>query len=271
MNDLELYYERSGDADSDATPPLTALLIHGWASSLRMWDTLVEHWGARVQTWALDLGGFGDSAVTGQDAPLTVEQHVQSVIAFCDQHTLKPAVVFGHSMGGMVVLQLAAVRPDLVPRMVLLAPVVTGRYAFGTSQLLGTPLGGTVLKNSKVFWDVAQSELLKNLIPMALYSNGPAKDRVVNDFRRMNWAAATAWLESTAKHNIGPILHDLPQAALVIVGALDYTVPPDEGRLAAGALPHGKLLELADVFHQAIDEAPERVFPMIDHFLHEKP
>jgi pimeloyl-ACP methyl ester carboxylesterase len=49
----------------------------------------------------------------------SLEDHAHSVSQLLDHLSLKGCAVFGHSMGGSVAITLAAIRPDLVSRLVI--------------------------------------------------------------------------------------------------------------------------------------------------------
>lgn len=66
---------------------------------------------------AADLRGHGHSA---WDEPWDIATHVGDLLETFDE----PAAWIGHSFGGRLTMQVAAVRPDLVRRAVLLDPAV---------------------------------------------------------------------------------------------------------------------------------------------------
>lgn len=79
-----------------------------------MWQPQVEVLrAAGYQVVAPDLRGFGQRVL--EPAPFS---YVRDVEALLDG----PAAVIGNSLGGRVALELAVIRPDLVERLVLIAP-----------------------------------------------------------------------------------------------------------------------------------------------------
>lgn len=101
------------------------VLVHGLGGSSIEWEsagpTLADATAARVT--APDLPGFGRTAV-GQHSAAVPGQR-KAVVALLED--LGPAVVVGNSMGGLVALGVAAERPDLVERLVLVAPALPTR------------------------------------------------------------------------------------------------------------------------------------------------
>jgi pimeloyl-ACP methyl ester carboxylesterase len=260
---VDLYYECTGDGAD-------VLLIHGWASSGRMWDRLVNALRHRVRFWNVDLPGFGASRLSPDALGLDINEHAAALIDFCDQQNIRPQVVMGHSMGGMIALKMALRRPDLMRSLVLASPTVTGRFGYNANTLLNSPLGRTMMLNSKPFWEFAQSDFLRQWMPLALYADKNAAERIQKDFQRMGWQAAISGLDSIARENLGPHLDKIQQPTLVIVGTWDYTVPPDEGKLAAGCMPNARCVEFTGSHHQPLDEEPEHFIEVVRIFLQEQ-
>jgi len=93
---------------------VNVLLLHAGIADRRMWAPQVEALeAAGHQVSAPDLPGFGDAALV----PPTVDY-----VAFAAGLLEGPAAVVGCSFGGRVALELACARPNLVERLVLVAP-----------------------------------------------------------------------------------------------------------------------------------------------------
>lgn len=100
--------------DTGAGPAL--LLLHGAYLSSKVWKhqmTALE--GYRVI--APDLRGHGESGREGH--PYSVKTFAADMIALLRHLELPGAVVCGHSLGGMVALQMALDSPDCVDGLVL--------------------------------------------------------------------------------------------------------------------------------------------------------
>jgi pimeloyl-ACP methyl ester carboxylesterase len=246
------------------------LLVHGWASSGRMWSRLVDALAAHARFWSVDLYGFGASPRPAAGETVGVEDHAARLLDFCDRHGIRPLIVVGHSMGGMLALKLALARPDGMEKLVLISPVVSGRFGqpFDLSRLVISDWGRRNIIGSKTFWTAALDVVMPALAtPGHFFLEAEVIARIQEDFKRSDWQAAAGALESIARENLLPRLGEIPHPALVIVGKRDMTVPPEEGRAAARRLPRGSLLELPKVNHQPLDEAPGPVIRAVDAFL----
>ena len=103
-------------------PPI--VLLHSSMSSKSQWRELIESLRDRYRLIAIDLLGYGESAMPGDSYSLRDEVRlVESVLA----RELQPGEQFhliGHSYGGIVALQLAAQeRPQRVRSLSLFEPI----------------------------------------------------------------------------------------------------------------------------------------------------
>jgi pimeloyl-ACP methyl ester carboxylesterase len=256
-----LHFTCMGDGTDDI------LLIHGFASSLRIWEPLTAALPHAARWWALDLCGFGQSASLSHAAP-TLDDHVRVIAAFCAQRSLRPRIVMGHSMGGMLTLKLALALPGLMERLVLMCPVVTGKISFRTDLILGTNVGTALLGVSRPLWSVLQSRVAQPLMRIPRFYLSPrARLRVAEDFRCADWRAASNALNAISQEDLTRRLPSIQHPALVIVGGRDFTVPPSEGRAAARLMPNAGLVEFPSAHHEPLDEETDECVATVAAFL----
>lgn len=102
-------------------PPL--VFIHGWCCDRSYWrDQLIEFQG-RHRTVAVDLRGHGDSDKPDQD--YAISGFVDDVAWLCEKIGLERPVIVGHSMGGVIGLNLVRKHPDLARALVMVDSPVT--------------------------------------------------------------------------------------------------------------------------------------------------
>jgi pimeloyl-ACP methyl ester carboxylesterase len=108
------------------------LLVHGLASSARLWDEVAaELTAAGHPVYAVDLRGHGESETPedGYDATTAVAD----LATVSNALGLTGAVVAGHSWGGNVTVRLAAEHPGLVAALALVdGGWIDPTTAFGT-------------------------------------------------------------------------------------------------------------------------------------------
>ena len=107
IKDATIAYTDAGRGD-------TVLLVHGSASSRRMWQPLVDRLAARYRVVAPDLVGYGESTPWRQDLQATDFD----VVATFARELGCPLHVVGHSYGGALALRaaLASGKPRGEPR-----------------------------------------------------------------------------------------------------------------------------------------------------------
>jgi pimeloyl-ACP methyl ester carboxylesterase len=95
---VALAYEEAGRG----TPPL--LLVHGWLCDRTYLAPQLEHFRRRHRVIAVDLRGHGESDKPRQE--YTMAGLADDLAWLCRQLGVERPVVVGHSMGGVVALQL---------------------------------------------------------------------------------------------------------------------------------------------------------------------
>jgi pimeloyl-ACP methyl ester carboxylesterase len=107
--------------DAGAGEP-AVVLVHGIACRRAFMAPQARFLRARHRVVAIDLRGHGDS-----DAPrqrYTIDALADDVGWICEQLEVSDAVIVGHSLGGLVALELAAGRPNLVRGVALIDSVL---------------------------------------------------------------------------------------------------------------------------------------------------
>ena len=97
---MKLNHDRRGNGE-----PL--VLIHGIGGELEVWGGVVDRLAAEREVIALDLPGFGLSAVLPPGESADAPGLARAVDAFLEDLGVGTVDVAGHSLGGWVVLELA--------------------------------------------------------------------------------------------------------------------------------------------------------------------
>jgi len=98
-----------------ATEP-ELVLLHGGGQNAHTWDTVALALGRPLI--AIDLPGHGHSARRA-DRDYGPWRNAEAVAAVLDQAAARAAAVVGMSLGGVTAIRLAAARPDLVRKLVI--------------------------------------------------------------------------------------------------------------------------------------------------------
>ncbi|WKU07122.1 alpha/beta fold hydrolase [Micromonospora sp. HUAS LYJ1] len=93
------------------------LLVHGMMGRATTWDSTAAWLTGHGRVIGYDARGHGLSE--SPDGPYDRKAHLDDAAAVIDAFDLGPAIVIGHSMGGLTAWQLAGTRPELVRAIVI--------------------------------------------------------------------------------------------------------------------------------------------------------
>jgi pimeloyl-ACP methyl ester carboxylesterase len=234
-------------------PPF--VFVHGWTCNHTHFAPQIEHFSASHRVVAVDLRGHGAS-----DAPeqrYTVSALADDVAWLCEHLGLVRPVLVGHSMGGQVVLDVAARHPDLAAAVVMVdaAPIIAGSPAVEMAAELGAALDGPD--------GAAAREALADHAVAALADDAELHARVRADMLRTPQHVAVSCVtlmpewdgEAAARSCAVPMLH---------IGAEDPINDATALRALNPLLRTGQTVG-AGHFNQL--EVPDQVNAMIERFL----
>ena len=110
---LGTYYETQGDGDA-------IILLHGWgadANTMRPILMFLRNKIEKVKAISMDFPGFGLSDFP--PLPWNVDNYVQHLLSFINELGIPVVTLLGHSFGGRVAINFAALYPSRVNRLVL--------------------------------------------------------------------------------------------------------------------------------------------------------
>jgi pimeloyl-ACP methyl ester carboxylesterase len=111
---LRLYYERAGSGLREL------LFVQGWCCDHTAFRPQFDHFARTASVTALDLRGVGLSE--RPDEGYSIPELADDVAAFCGEVGIEKPVVVGHSLGGMIAVELGGRYPTLPSALVLVDP-----------------------------------------------------------------------------------------------------------------------------------------------------
>ena len=230
-----IHYQVAGDG-----PPV--VLIHGLAGSGRWWARNVPVLAARYRVYVVDLIGFGGSRRAGRFVLAEAAKRLADWMASVD---IPRASVVGHSMGGLIAVDLAATLPERVERLVLVDAATFspgpdyGRHAVGLLRWLRyAPLG---------------------FLPVLLADA---------------WRAGPFTLASAAREllaaDVSPRLARVRAPTLIVWGEHDSVVPPAVGEQLRAQVPGSRLVVIPGAAHNPMWDRPAEFNRALLEFLAEE-
>ncbi|WP_246036745.1 alpha/beta fold hydrolase [Cellulomonas telluris] len=239
---------------SPAAPPL--VLVHGLTDAGTAWPDLVQHWGDRWDVHAPDLRGNGRSPrFTTEELAAPPDVLLDDVVGLVEALPA-PAVLVGHSLGGLLALRAALARPDRVTALVLEDParpsgdVPDPAFVAAQERFLDslTDLPASVRRMvAESGWSRAEAE--------AWAACKPLVDRAY--VRQGLWLGDPAWEELFDALRVPTLLvvpPDAPMAPAVVGNdRVRRVVVPRAGHCVRRDQP--------DLFHEAVDAFLAEVAP----------
>lgn len=246
------YVEAHGGAIGAETP---VLLIHGNFSGKNWWRELHHDPPEGSHLLVPDLPGFGDSTADHYFVPC-MKLYVDALHGFLDSLNVEEAVLVGHSLGGAIAMQLALSQPERFPGMMLLSPAPPGGLA--TPDYV-YPILKSLRHNRRALRRVLK-RMMRGRVPGYL-------EDLVEEAGKMHPKSFAGNARMLSEWSINGELSDYRSPVLVVSGDRDTLVPPSSAESTARRFPDGEHVLLPGVTHSPQIEAPEKIKPLLTHFL----
>ncbi|HEY5578390.1 MAG TPA: alpha/beta fold hydrolase [Acidimicrobiia bacterium] len=239
------------------------VFLHGLGGSRIAWEPQLRDLSDGWRCVAWDMPGYGVSGPFPGE--MTWEKASAAVVELLGLLGVNSAHLVGMSLGGMVALNTALMRPDHVRSLILLAT----SPAFGLNGVTTVdgwkaerlaPLSGAVLG------DVAPRILRTVAGPQAPESVIVEASRAMARISPEGFRAAVECLPS---HDLRRRLDELHLPCLVMVGDLDRETPPSYAQYLRDHIPGARLAVIAGAGHLVNLEQPHAVNERIRRFLAE--
>jgi pimeloyl-ACP methyl ester carboxylesterase len=234
------------------------LLLHGAGGHLPN-DPLLAALATKYRVVAPLLPGYGDS--TGEDDlrdMLDVTLHALDVM---EALKLKKPIVAGHSMGGMIAAEMAAIAHTEVDKLCLLAPAglwLDDQPIVDIFTKLPYELPGLLFHDADLGrklmtaggGDMADMEFLKQFLVM--------------NARRLGMAGKL--LFPIPDRGLSQRLRRITARTLIVWGREDVLIPPVYGEAFKRAISKARLVRIAKAGHAVGQEKPAAVLKAIRDF-----
>lgn len=241
-------YVYSGTRPFDAAKP-TILFIHGAANDHSVWTYQARYFAHHGwNALAPDLPGHGKSF----GAPKTsIEAIADWIVNLMDNGGIQSAVLVGHSMGSLAVLDCAARHANRISKAVLIGcgvPMAVSDALMDAAR--GRPHEAFDMLNlwghaPQLKWGKNPTPGTSSLMAYKRLLEKSAPGVLANDL-----AACAAYAPDAAR------LAAATAPVLMVTGARDLMTPPKAGAALARQLPNARFVTVTDCGHAVMQEAP---------------
>jgi pimeloyl-ACP methyl ester carboxylesterase len=246
LQNIDLAYDDTGKGND------TLVLIHGAYGDRSVYSEQVRHFSSSFRVITLDLRGHGESPKP--EERYSIGQFAEDVAGLCDELGVRSANVAGHSMGGVVAVELAHRHPSLVNAIATLdspsiIPGWTEAHMGLYTERIRTPDFRDVLKE---FLDVASSPLDD---PDRRREALQSIDQVPRHVVTAVWEAMLDWEPERALNTVRcPLLY------------LDHGQPDLDYQRLRSLCPWLLTGQTVGAGHRALQEVPDQVNAMLERF-----
>jgi pimeloyl-ACP methyl ester carboxylesterase len=236
---MNIYFREQGQGS-----PI--ILIHGFCETHEIWsgfDTKLSHYGRVI---SIDLPGFGNSHLP--PPPFTIDAVAEIILKWLKDGQIKNPVLVGHSLGGYVVLAMAAMDPQYCQQIVLFHSSI---YADTLEKKANRDKVIDFVSNNGV------APFIQTFVPSLFYNKShPQLERV------RSISAATplnTLVEYTRAMRDRPSREDFFKTykghSLIIAGEKDELIPLEVSKKMSSAGLKSDFLCLKDTGHMGMIEA----------------
>lgn len=230
----------------------TLVFLHGIGGRASGWAAIQQACAqAGYASLAWDMPGYGDSPMI---EPCTFDGLADALAALMDAQQLQQAVLVGHSLGGMVALQMWARHPERVAGLVLAASSPGFGQGSGDFQKAFIAQRLAPLEAGQSMAEVAQI-----LVPtmVAPGYDGPGLAQAKACMGSITPAAYKAALSALVQFEQRSALPTITAPTLCIAAEHDRTAAPTVVQRMAEKIPHAQYLCLSGVGHLLTFEQPD--------------
>jgi pimeloyl-ACP methyl ester carboxylesterase len=246
------------------------VLLHGITLRSDIWAPQLHQLADRFRVIAVDLRGHGASKAG--ETGFGLGRLGDDLATLLEELDLHDAIVVGHSMGGMTVMQFCGDHPDILDERVagLVFLATRAHQVFPPYVDRGVRAmasrGQDLLERGG---ELPRSSGANTRVVRMAFGDRPSKKavRIVADMgESMEPAALISSVAGLVEHDAREALRATKTPSMVIVGTRDLLTPVPAGRHLARQLPDSEFVVLPRAGHQLMQERPDEVAELIDAF-----
>lgn len=260
INAVKMHYDIQGEGDG-------LVLIHAGIANLNMWEEQMKAFSGKYRVLRYDVRGWGETP----DPEGEYSEH-GDLKALMDHLGIKDAHILGISNGGRIAIDFAIAYPNLVKKLILVAP----------------SLGGFTYPEDEFMNDLSakhEEALEAGNLEMAaeyeaqLWVDGPYRkaEDVDSEFRARALALIRHCLEIPEGKGAGKMLEpyaaerlgEIKSTSMVVIGDKDIEMKAPVTDKLVSEIADVRRVEMKDVAHLPSMEKPEQFNQIVLDFLRE--
>lgn len=213
------------------------VMLHGTGANFQMWRPQIDLLKSRgYRCFLPEFRGHGDSDEPGH--PTGIEQHLTDLLETLNGLEIRfPAVFIGHSLGAIISLELAQLRPELV------------------AEILSVSMPGRVIPALTAAFKIVMSAPFEKLRGTAIHRRLPWRERTLISTNRFSLEQI---VENFSKRNYVDSPLSIRCPVHFCVGRFDPVAPAHYVRKMHKQLPSSTLKIFEWAGHNCMDEHPEQ-------------
>lgn len=202
----------------------TIIFIHGLGSYLQAWIKNVEVLKKDYRCISIDLPGYGKSSKEPHSGLMTFYAGI--IKELVEELDLEKVVLAGHSMGGQISITTALLYPDIVDRLILVAPAGFEPFHKGQKAWFRQvmTLDGVKLTSTEAI----QNNLASNFFRLPADADFMVTDRIrmrsASDFAAYCYAVVQS-VQGMVDNPVIDYLEDIQVPTLILFGENDNLIP----------------------------------------------
>ena len=215
---IDIAYCDEGSGDT------TLLFIHGLANYLPVWKHQVNFFKKDYRCIALDLPGNGFSS--RGELPYTMFFYAECIIKFIEKLELKNVILCGHSMGGQISMIISLRYPQLIDKLILVAPA--GLEVFTQHEIL-------LMQQAMNFGDFFYSDEyhLESTIKQSFFNTKNESSNIIHDLKNIlkhnkikEWKEMSiSSINGMLNEQVNKFLDTISAPTFIIFGNKDQLIP----------------------------------------------
>ncbi len=261
------------------------VMVHGLGGNALNWMDVGPGLAERHHAVALDLAGFGETPLFDRSA--AVGANAALVTKFIEKLFNEPVTLIGNSMGGHITVLVAADRPELVKRAILVDPAIPGVHVrrpepalLAVMATLSVPgLAETVL--DRRLRSVGAEQLVRQTLALVVADPSRLSDQIVDAHMKLTREREQLGSQNNrafiqATRSIGLRMADprfwqrarkVKAPTMVIHGELDRVIPVAAARELVHRVPGWRLKVIEGVGHVPMMEVPALFLRVVNDYI----